>query len=219
MKFLKNYLHRPFPSSFEEFRHAMVSYSQFGEDLLVQEILGYERKDVFYIELGAYQPINKSNTYIFYKRGGRGICVEPNPIAQKLWSNFRPRDVFVNSGVTGGESCEMIYNTDGASGGTNHFSHESNSGGSQRIKLVNICELIEKYLSTKQTVDFLTVDCEGMDLSILESFPFDKVRPRVIAVEDFDISGTSDVHRYLQRQGYHFASLAKITKIFVYDEF
>ena len=68
MNILKNYCHRPFPQSFEEFKHAMVSYSQFGEDLLVQEILGYDRKDVFYIELGAYQPISKSNTYIFYKR-------------------------------------------------------------------------------------------------------------------------------------------------------
>lgn len=215
MNIYKNYLHRPFPCSLEEFRHAMVSYSQFGEDLLVQEILGYDRTDVFYIELGAYQPISKSNTYIFYKRGGRGICVEPNPLAKKLWSDYRPRDIFVKKGVTGGVFCEMFYNTDGAGSSTNHFSQESNGASSQQIELVNIRELIDEYLPAGQAVDLLTVDCEGMDLSILETFPFDKVRPRVIAVEDFDISGISDVHRYLQGLGYHFASLAKITKIFV----
>lgn len=214
-KWISNYLHRPFPNSFEEFKHAMVSYSQFGEDLLLQEILGYERTNVFYIELGAYQPINKSNTYIFYKRGGRGICVEPNPIAKRLWSKFRPRDIFVNTGVTGGVSCEMRYNTDGVGGGTNHFSHESKRGSAALIELSNIRELIAKFLPTGQAVDFLTVDCGGMDLSILESFPFDEVRPRVIAVEDFDLSGNSPMHRYLQSQGYRFASLAKITKIFV----
>ena len=109
MKFLKNYLHRPFPNSFEEFKHAMVSYSQFGEDLLVQEVLGYERRDIFYIDIGAFHPISKSNTYIFYKRGGRGICVEPNPNAKALWQKFRPRDIFIGKGVTGGENCRLAY--------------------------------------------------------------------------------------------------------------
>lgn len=53
----------------------MISYSQFGEDLLAQEILGYERCDIFYIDIGAFHPISKSNTYIFYKRGSRGhVC-------------------------------------------------------------------------------------------------------------------------------------------------
>lgn len=80
----ENYLHRPFPNSFEEFKHAMISYSQFGEDLLAQEILGYERCDIFYIDIGAFHPISKSNTYIFYKRGSRGMCVEPNPQARPL---------------------------------------------------------------------------------------------------------------------------------------
>jgi len=215
MKFLKNYCHRPFPQSFEEFKHAMVSYSQFGEDLLVQEILGYDRKDVFYIELGAYQPISKSNTYIFYKRGGSGICVEPNPFARKLWERIRPRDIFVNAGVTGGVTCCMDYITDNAAGGMNHFCVESENEDSNKIKVFNIRELLELYLPAGKDVDFLTVDCEGMDLQILESFPFEKVQPRVIAVEDFDISGESAVHRYLKSQGYQFASLAKITKIFV----
>ena len=71
------------------------------------------------------------------------------------------------------------------------------------------------YLPAGKNVDFLTVDCEGMDLKILESFPFEKVQPRVIAVEDFGISGESVVHRYLESQGYQFTSLEKITKIFV----
>jgi hypothetical protein len=193
----------------------MVSYSQFGEDLLVQEILGYERKDIFYIELGAYQPISKSNTYIFYKRGGRGICVEPNPLAKKLWERIRPRDIFVNAGVTGGVTCCMDYITDNAAAGMNHFCVESENGDSNKIKVFNIRELLELYLPAGKNVDFLTIDCEGMDLQILESFPFEKVRPRVVAVEDFDYSEQSRIHLLMSKMGYEMKSYAKITKIFV----
>ncbi len=81
--------------------------------------------------------------------------------------------------------------------------------------MINVREIIEEHLPTEQAVDFLSLDCEGMDLGILEAFPFGQVRPKVVAVEDFDISGESPIHRLLSDRGYYFASLAKITKIFV----
>jgi hypothetical protein len=138
-KWISNYLHRLFPNSFEEFKHAMVSYSQFGEDLLAQEILGYERRDIFYLDIGAFHPISKSNTYIFYKRGGRGICVEPNPKARALWRQFRPRDIFVSKGATGEESCHLNYVMDPGSGAQNSFQTKSNSGSSlqHEVECVN----------------------------------------------------------------------------------
>ena len=143
----------------------------------------------------------------FFRNGAR--------LRAMRWEEIRPRDIFVNAGVTGGVTCSMNYVTDNAAGGMNHFCVESKSGESNKIKVHNIRELLDLYLPVRKHVDFLTVDCEGMDLKILESFPFEKVRPRVIAVEDFDISGESTVQRYLESQGYHFASLARITKIFV----
>lgn len=59
------------------------------------------------------------------------------------------------------------------------------------------------------------MDCEGMDLQILESFPFEKVQPRVVAVEDFDYSEQSRIHLLMSKMGYEMKSYAKITKIFV----
>lgn len=216
-KWISNYLHRPFPNSFEEFKHAMVSYSQFGEDLLVQEILGYERSDIFYIDIGAFHPISKSNTYIFYKRGGRGICVEPNPNARALWQKFRPRDVFIGKGVTGGESCLLDYFIDSGSGAQNCFQSDANSGSSAQLEMecMNIRELVAKFLPTGQTVDLLSVDCEGMDIDLIRNFPFDLVRPRVVVVEDFEYSEESEIHLLMTSKRYEMKSYTKITKIFV----
>jgi len=216
-KWISNYLHRPFPNSFEEFKHAMISYSQFGEDLLVQEILGYERKDIFYIELGAYQPISKSNTYIFYKRGGRGICVEPNPVASALWRRYRPRDIFIGKGVTGGASCRMGYVLDSGSGAQNCFQSdaETESAALLEMECINIRELVADFLPTGQSLDLLSVDCEGMDIDLIKNFPFDLARPKIVLVEDFDYSEESEIHRSMTNLGYEMKSYTKITKIFV----
>jgi FkbM family methyltransferase len=198
----------------------MISFSQFGEDLLVQEILGYERKDVFYIDIGAFHPISKSNSYIFYKRGGRGICVEPNPAAKVLWDRHRKRDIFLNAGATGGESGPMFYLPDPGGAGMNRFVNDADGGngaheGAFAVKCLNISELVKAHTVAGQAVDLLSIDCEGMDYEILANFPYDYVRPKVIVVEDFDLTDQSDLHQLLKGKGYRMVSLAKISKIFV----
>jgi len=217
MKFLENYLHRPFPNSFEEFKHAMISFSQFGEDLLVQEILGYERRDIFYIDIGAFHPLSKSNTYIFYKRGGRGICVEPNPKARTLWKRHRPRDIFVGRGATGGESCRLSYIVGSDSGEQNSFQSHGKSASTAHLEMEcqNIQELVAEFLPAGQSVDLLSVDCEGMDIDLIKTFPFDLMRPKVVLVEDFDYSENSEIHIAMSNLGYEMISYTKITKIFV----
>lgn len=75
------------------------SFSQSGEDMVVDSILGRPKKG-FYVDIGAFHPKIFSNTYLFYKRGWRGICVEPNPEAKWKFGLVRPRDVFVNVGVS-----------------------------------------------------------------------------------------------------------------------
>ena len=217
LNLFKNYFFRPFPTHFCEFKNAMVSYSQFGEDLLVQEILGYQRRDIFYIDIGAFHPISKSNTYIFYKRGGKGICVEPNPLAKELWRRFRPRDIFVGNGVTGGLNCFLKYQTECGSGEQNHFNQfvSEESINTLNIQCINIRQLIEDFLPSGQPVDLLSLDCEGMDIDLIRNFPFDLVRPRVVLVEDFEYSEKSDIHMLMANSGYEMKSYAKITKIFV----
>ncbi len=75
------------------------SYSQSGEDVVVDSILNRQKKG-FYVDIGAFHPKVFSNTYLFYKRGWRGVCVEPNPEAKWKFEMVRPRDTFVNVGVT-----------------------------------------------------------------------------------------------------------------------
>ena len=100
------------------------SFAQSGEDIIADIVLGrknaskltrwiypfgYQRptqvgndkkkRNGIYVDVGAYHPKLFSNTYLFYKKGWRGICVDPNPEVGKMFRLARPRDVFLNVGV------------------------------------------------------------------------------------------------------------------------
>lgn len=77
------------------------SYSQEGEDLLLSRIFG-DKKDGFYIDVGAHHPFRFSNTYLLYKRGWRGINIDAMPGSMKLFNRFRPRDINIECGVASG---------------------------------------------------------------------------------------------------------------------
>ena len=87
------------------------SFAQSGEDLIAWgEIQGSKTQKLknakqgqmgFYVDIGAYHPKLFSNTYLFYKKGWRGICVDPNPKMGEIFAKARPRDVFLNCWVGG----------------------------------------------------------------------------------------------------------------------
>ena len=74
-------------------------YAQWGEDVVIDTILRKIDRG-FYVDVGAYHPMHYSNTFRLYKRGWRGINVEPNPNAKFLFSLHRPRDTHVTGGVS-----------------------------------------------------------------------------------------------------------------------
>ena len=66
---------RPFVDNyFGQIRNRRISYSQEGEDLVVDRLLNGKRNG-FYVEVGCHHPYRYSNTFMFYKKGWRGICI------------------------------------------------------------------------------------------------------------------------------------------------
>src|SRR5579871_5884717 len=57
-----------------------LTYSQHGEDMIfanIFHIIGIEKPS--YMDIGAYHPINISNTAYFYAKGSRGVNIDANP--------------------------------------------------------------------------------------------------------------------------------------------
>ncbi|MBI1347034.1 hypothetical protein GC163_12170 [bacterium] len=81
-----------------------LSASQTGEDMIVRSLLESVR-DGFYVDVGAYHPVQFSNTYHFYLQGWHGLIIDANQKSINQFRMVRPRDkrihacVGVNSGA------------------------------------------------------------------------------------------------------------------------
>jgi len=177
-------------------RGVFKSYSQFGEDAILNAIFR-NKNNGRYVDVGSYHPILYSNTYALYRRGWSGVCVDPNDFSL-LYKIFRPRDIFLNSGVGEGE-VTYYFHTDGAHNG---FQKSLQSGVIKTKKLIphSLKEIITL------PVDLLNIDCEGMDLTILQSHDW-KIKPTVIAIEE-------DAEHFLEEKGYMLVGMAGLTKIY-----
>ena len=53
---------------------SVTSYGQGGEDLIIERLLEGKAKTLFYVDVGSNDPIQRSNTYMFYLQGWSGVA-------------------------------------------------------------------------------------------------------------------------------------------------
>jgi len=214
----KNYALRGYPLSIQAAKSAVLSYSQFGEDLLLQNYLGFLARDVNYLDIGAYHPIKFSNTYLSYLKGGRGIAVEPNPQFRDAWGKYRRRDELLSVAVSPSVDGSVHYHSHSATPSLNYVSNQPcHEAGfvSEKIECVSISSLVNFYCDRFPKLDALSIDCEGLDYEILKAFPLSKVRPKAIIVEDFHLGSESPIDCFMNEQKYDKWAQLRISKIFV----
>lgn len=203
------------------------TYSQQGEDRVIDFILkskGIEKP--FYLDIGANHPLYLSNTYYFYQQGGSGICIEPNIAFKDMYKKFRPRDILLSIGVTGGKTTELPYyvmdwhefnsfDEVQAKEVEKHYAGKNNIKQKVTLPVVNINEVLQKH--AKQKIDLLNLDVEGFDLDILQSYDFDKYAPGVICVELKDMktgAQNEKIRDFLLSKGYVLSASNLINGIF-----
>jgi len=86
-----------------------MSYSQIGQDLEVLNF--YNKKDGFFIEIGASDGIFLSNTYLLEKdHNWKGICVEPVPSKFELLCKNRPNSFCCDKAVFNKTNENVMFN-------------------------------------------------------------------------------------------------------------
>jgi FkbM family methyltransferase len=183
-----------------------ILYAQSGEDLILSHLftkLGIDNPN--YLDIGANDPRFISNTYKLYRKGSMGVLVEPNPTLCNLLKKKRPRDTVLNFGVgINNINKAKFYLFPKDSNGLSTFSEkdamywqEVGMKGHGKIyfediievDLVPINEILYKYfISQKKSIDFISLDVEGLDLDILRSIDFNTFKPKVICVETLQYS-------------------------------
>ena len=193
--------------------HAVKSYSQEGEDLiLLREFYGIDNG--FYVDVGAYHPKRFSNTYLFYKKGWRGINIDARPGSMFSFNKQRPRDINLEIPIADKEQELTFYtfNEPAVSGFLEELSLErAKKDGykilkSEKLKTKKLSRVLDQYLPAGIEISFLSIDVEGFDYNVVLSNNWDKYRPGIILIEELSTtveeSGRSEVSKYLKSLGY-----------------
>ena len=168
---------------------ARKSYSQEGEDLVVDRMVE-GKKNGFYIDVGAHHPYRYSNTYLFYKKGWKGVNIDPLPGLKTLFRLRRPRDTFVEMGVSLKPSRLTYFAFNEPALNTFDAALAFKRNGDKTCKLIARNEVmtdtlasILKSINCPTDIDLLSVDVEGLDLEVLQSNDWTTFNPKIIIVE------------------------------------
>jgi FkbM family methyltransferase len=196
-----------------------ISFSQAGDDIQLNKLIK-ESTPGAYVDVGCWHPVKASNTYYFYLRGWKGICIDPNPELETLYKEFRPKDNFINAGIGECETSLEYFMLKESS--MNTFSHDfivKHQLVSKIIKqisvpLYSLKEILDKNLVKNDRLDFFDIDVEGFDLEVLKSNDWLKYRPKIILIEtdlcllkDFN----SEIIQYLTTVNYRLIAKSVIS--------
>lgn len=213
---------------------AQPSFSQAGEDQVVRYL--FEKLRITrptYLDIGANHPVLGNNTYYFYLRGCRGVCIEPDPEYYALIGKKRGRDAVLQAGIGNDEASEaLLYIFPHPFSGWNTFSKEEALGRGKesgiayiktvKIPLMTINSVMEEHFDPHP--NFISIDVEGMDLAILRSLDFSRFKPEVICAETISFSTRNDetklddIAGFLIEKGYFVFGDTRINTIFCRED-
>ncbi len=167
------------------------TYSQAGEDSILTFLFADKKiNDFTYLDIGTNEPRFANNTYLFYVKGKRGVCVEADKTLMPAIQKFRPEDKIIHAGVATGVMKEADFYIF-ESKGLNTFDklEAENRAASginkitavEKVPLLTINEIIKNNFRTYP--DLLSIDIEGYELKVLKSLEFDKYPIPVICAE------------------------------------
>lgn len=206
--------------------YAVKSYSQEGEDMVLQRIFS-EKNQGFFVDVGAHHPRRFSNTCLFYRRGWHGINIEPNPESIALFRRERNRDVNLQMGVSDhlGSMKYYLFNDPALNSFDRDLANFRAASthykivGHQDIPVDRLDNILKKYLPNGVKIDFLSIDAEGLDIKVLQSNDWSMFRPSCVLVESLKTSIESamqgEIYRFMKSRGYRLFAKTYNTLFFV----
>src|SRR5215472_15895251 len=184
------------------------SHAQFFQDLLVLFLLK-EKRDGYFIEFGVMDGITLSNTFLLEsKYSWRGIAAEParcwhQELRRNRTCSLDHRCVWSKSGeiLQFNETPEAEFSTiDALSNSDRHAEHRK-EGNRYTVETISLRDLLRAH-DAPRSIDYLSIDTEGSEFAILNSFFPTQHKVRIITVEHNYTGQRLDIHSLLTSWGY-----------------
>ena len=229
LKFLKVFI--------KSLTHKKISYSYGGVDSLILNIFKNQKKG-FYLDIGCGHPIKNNNTYLLNKKGWSGINIDLDEENIELFNTYRRKDINLATAVSDkeGETDLYFYHSKSALNTIskqNADFQKAKVSSVRKIKTQEINKILENSPYKDKKIDFLSIDVEGSELSILKNFDFKKYSPKVIVVEYLDLSLKkleiknlnmdniikSDIYKLIISNNYTLANVLHSDLVFIQNNF
>ena len=156
----------------------------------------------YFVEVGANEPRERSQTYHLEQAGWTGVLVEPQPALAALLRAQRSAKVFAVA-CSGPQNAGRMLPFHVA-GPLSSLNRESMAPGAAPEAVIEVpirtLDSILAEAGTPEQFDFLSIDVEGHEIEVLRGFDIARWRPQLILLEDH----VADLakHRYLKAAGY-----------------
>jgi FkbM family methyltransferase len=210
-------------------QYQKVSYSQDGEDQVLYSLMNNppEYKG-FYVDIGAFHPLRFSNTQLFYEKGWQGLNIDATPGSMEEFKKVRKRDINIEASVSeSGEDLEFFSFKEPA---LNSFDRELSEERIDKgwelieiktVKTYKINDLLSKHITENRKIDFINIDIEGLDLSILKDLDWGSYSPDFLLFEALDMVNSgiidykdSEEYKFFESKGYEIVGKTRRTLIF-----
>jgi FkbM family methyltransferase len=218
----------------------LISYAQNYEDVVLERCF----KDVpagFYIDVGAWDPLEHSVTHHFYERGWRGINIEPNPEYFQRLQRDRSRDINLQLALGRADRENQTFTILKGSGistlrslSVDYLENLDTRGYPQEpveVSTVTLASVCRDHVPEGTDIDFLKVDVEGWETEVLRGHDWDRWRPKVLVIEavtpegfdeksgrDVYIDTSSEWEPIVVKQGYIFGLNDGLNRFYVRQE-
>lgn len=161
-----------------------VYVSQAGQDFWVYGEAFNEKKHGFFLDIGAHDGIQISNTFLLeHKYSWSGICIEANPHTFTLLKQNRSAkclNICLDSAE--GEVDFALRDVMGGITGLDNKGSDINANNIVRLSTVPLIKVLSDN-DAPSIIDYLSIDVEGAEERILADFDFQKYMFRCITIE------------------------------------
>lgn len=184
------------------------SKSQFKQDIFVLSQTGFKRNG-FFVEFGGLDGVLGSNTYLLEKEfGWNGIIAEPlksmHDEIQKnrtcniefncIWSESKKILNFNETDQPALSTIEQFNNSDLHSVNRQKFKKYT-------VETISLLDMLEKH-KAPYYIDYLSIDTEGSEFEILNTFDFSKRKIKIITCEHNFSHNRDKINSLLTNFGY-----------------
>jgi FkbM family methyltransferase len=175
----------------------------------------FSYKGIF-LDIGAYEPINISNSYHFEKNNWDVYCFEANTLLidglkekRKNVYNYAVYNenkvniefVVAKSGYGGGSGMAGISAVELSPLYLQRFGHEVTGYVNVNVEQKTLNELLENVIKLETNViDIISLDVEGGELKVLQGLNLDKYKVKILVIEN--VFDDQEIPKYLKQYNY-----------------